>query len=130
MTEPIKAKNPTVRAFIRGLQRLEKEGNDSTLVKLFAEDSNLGNVNLEKPVRGAVGAARFWREYRHTFEKVESNFTSIFEAGDYAVLEWTSKGTLKTGTPVEYRGVSILTLQGNRISDFMAYYDSRHLTAH
>lgn len=124
------ATNNTVQRFIEGLRQLEKDRNADALLKLFGEQCSVGNVQLDKPLTGREGAARFWREYRETFGDVESRFSRIMESDGGASLEWVSTGTLKTGQPVAYRGVSILALEGDSISNFMAYFDSHPFTAH
>lgn len=122
--------NPTVRRFIEGLELLEEKGQAASLLALFSEDCVTGNCHLDEPMRGMEGARQYWHDYRNTFDDIQSRFSRITETGDVAVLEWTSRGTLKTGHPIEYRGVSILTLEGSKISDFIAYFDSKPFTAH
>ena len=39
-------------------------------------------------------------------------------------MEWTGKGELKNGQPIEYRGVSIIEHDGQKVSAFRTYYDS------
>jgi ketosteroid isomerase-like protein len=123
-------RNRTVRAFIEGLGQLEKERNSSALVELFADGCSVANVQLEQPLTGTQGAKRFWHDYRETFSEVESSFSRIIESGSVVVLEWTSRGKLRIGRPIEYRGVSILTLEGGKIARFVAYYDSAPFIAH
>jgi ketosteroid isomerase-like protein len=113
-----------------GLKKLEAEGDAGELLDLFGESSRVSNVQLEKPLECTEGARRFWHDYRHTFDNIESRFTRITEAGEVAVLEWVSAGKLKTGRAIDYKGVSILTLKDGSISDFMAYFDSHVFTAH
>lgn len=124
------AQIPVVRNFIEGLWELERNANSDSLLQVFSDDCSVGNVELDHPLQGTAGAARFWEEYRKTFEQLESRFSRITETEQVAVLEWTTQGKLKTGRDITYRGVSILTLEGNKIIDFMAYFDSRHFTAH
>jgi hypothetical protein len=123
-------RNRTVRAFVAGLERLERERDDSALLNLFADNCSVSNMQLQAPLSGEEGARRFWHDYRETFSEVESTFSRIVETRNTAVLEWTSKGKLRIGRPIEYRGVSILTLDGDKIAAFIAYYDSAPFTAH
>ena len=124
------AKDPTVKAFIEGLRLLEQNESSTQILEQFADNCTVGNVQLDTALEGIEGAKRYWQDYRHTFSDIRSTFDRITEAGQLAVLEWTSTGTLKTGRHISYRGISILTISDNRITDFMAYFDSRHLTAH
>lgn len=125
------SRHEVVKLFMDSLARLEKEGDSGDLLRLFADNCALGNtlVSAER-FQGKDGASRFWSDYRHTFNDIKSEFSRITEAENAAVLEWTSTGTLKTGTPVKYQGVTILTLDNEQIVDFMAYFDSRPLTTH
>ncbi|MDQ6693632.1 MAG: nuclear transport factor 2 family protein [Chloroflexota bacterium] len=128
--ESARAKNQTVQEFIAGLRQLEATGDGAELLRVFSKTCTISNGQMDKELEGRDGAARFWKDYRDTFRDIKSQFTRITEMPGVAVLEWTSSGTLKTGGPIYYRGVSIITLDGDEIVDFMAYFDSRHFTAH
>ncbi len=58
---------------------------------------------------------------------MKSTFRSVFATEEGAALEWTTEGT-SNGDTVSYDGVSILELEGGKISRFMAYFDTRRLT--
>ena len=47
-----------------------------------------------------------------------------------AVLEWTSRGRGRDGQPVDYSGVSVLDLRGDKVRRFRAYFDTRALDEH
>ncbi len=128
--ESARAKNQTVQEFIAGLRQLEATGDGAELLRVFSKTCTISNGQMDKELEGRDGAARFWKDYRDTFRDIKSRFTRITETDRVALLEWTSAGTLKTGGPISYRGVSILTLEGDHITDFMAYFDSRHFVAH
>lgn len=59
---------------------------------------------------------------------MRSEFRNIFadEAG-LAALEWTTEG-ISHGDTVSYDSVSILEIEGDKISRFGAYFDPRRLT--
>jgi len=116
--------------FISALEQLESKGDAGPMLELFADDATLSNVMIETHMKGKEGAQRFWTDYRHSFGDVASKFGRITESEDVIVLEWTSIGSLRTGQPVDYRGCTVLTVSNERIVDFMAYFDSKHLTAH
>ena len=48
----------------------------------------------------------------------------MLDADSGSVLEWVSRGALPDGAPVEYRGVSVLEVEGDRVRKFRTYYDS------
>lgn len=116
----------TTKRFIEALGRLEAARELETIVGLFAEDAEVGNVVSPEKFHGAEGAREFWgAKYRDTFGEVRSTFRNVFVAGDRAALEWTTEGTASDGTPVKYDGVSILEIDGGgRISRFCAYFDA------
>jgi hypothetical protein len=126
----LQPRNRTTQRFIDALSRLEDDGDHSGIAALFADTCRLSNTQLEQPMEGSEGAERYWKRYRHTFKEVKSSFTRITEGNDRAVLEWTSAGTLETGRPIKYTGVTILQLDGDTITDFMAYFDTRPFTEH
>src|SRR5688572_500613 len=129
-TPQLRPRNPTTQRFIDALKRLEQKGEHGEIVSLFSDACRLSNTQLEKPMEGTEGAERYWRQYRNTFKQVKSSFTRITESADRSVLEWTSSVTLETGRPIKYSGVTILQLDGDTITDFMAYFDTRPFTEH
>ena len=112
------------RAFVQCLQSAEASRNVAPLVDLFAEDAIVGSIGLKEPGRGHAAAAEFWAKYLATFRRIRSEFQHTHAAGVLCVLEWRSQGELADGSPIDYRGVSILELIGDRIRRFEAYYDS------
>lgn len=111
--------------FIRALHDAERAGDPGPLVELFTEDATLDSGPQARRQRGRDGARSFWREYLGTFEGVHSDFTHVHETEDAAVLEWRSEGRLRrTGQPIEYRGVSVVEFDGERVKRFATYYDS------
>ncbi len=87
----------------------------------------MGNVSIPETFNGHDGLREFWTSYRSTFGEMKSEFRNVFAAGDRAALEWTTEGT-SNGDTVSYEGVSILEIEGGKVSRFMAYFDSRDLT--
>ena len=118
----------TAKNFIEALGRLETERDLETIVGLFAPDCEVGNVVSPEKFRGRDGAREFWgAKYRDTFGDVRSTFRNVFAAGGRAALEWTTEGTGNDGTPISYEGVSILEIEGGRITRFRAYFDAGSL---
>jgi hypothetical protein len=128
--QQVRPKNRTVQSFIDALNRLEEKGDHTEIAALFGEACRLSNVQLEQPMEGPQGAQRYWRQYRNTFKAVKSQFTRITEGHDRAVLEWITQGTLETGRSIQYAGVTILQIDGDKVTDFMAYFDTRPFTEH
>ena len=118
---------PVAERFMTALQAFESGGDADPLVGLFREDAEC--VSLAHAERGRDGVRRFWEEYRRAFATVRSEFTAALFADAGASLEWTSEGTLPTGAPITYRGVSILEVDGDRVSRFRTYYDSAAFVA-
>lgn len=120
--------------FIEALGRLESERDLESIVSLFAEDCEVGNVVTPEPFRGRDGAREFWgAKYRETFGEVRSTFRNVFAAESFAALEWATEGTANDGTPIRYEGVSVLEIEGESVKRFRAYFDAgalgRQLTA-
>jgi hypothetical protein len=69
-------------------------------------------------------APTFWQQYLAEFDEVSSEFTRVTEAGDEGILEWRSSGRLASGRDIDYRGVSLLTFDGDRVARFATYYDT------
>ena len=108
--------------FAKALQESEAKNDPGPVAGLFAADAELSNLVHQE--RGADGARVFWRKYLDAFGSIRSEFSAVKQADGWALLEWTSTGTLAAGKPVEYRGVSILELAGDKVAKFRTYYDT------
>ena len=108
--------------FMAALQGFEGGGPVDDLAALFADDAELAALTRAEGGRDGVG--RFWEEYRAAFRDVRSEFRAVTVGGGTAVLEWESAGTLPAGSPIRYRGVSVLEVDGGRVRRFRTYYDS------
>lgn len=118
---------PVAERFMRALQAFEADGRPEPLVELFADDAELSNLTHAE--RGRDGARKFWEDYRSAFGSVRSEFTAVTVGDGGAALEWASDGTLPTGAPIRYRGVSVLEVDGDRVRRFRTYYDSAAFVA-
>ncbi|MDF8265957.1 nuclear transport factor 2 family protein [Luteipulveratus flavus] len=95
-----------------------------------------GGAGLRRPeVEGArrqdgADPAEFWEHYLSPLASSATEFISVREAGDEAVLEWQSTGELATGRPIEYAGVSLLTFDDqDKIARFATYFDTAAFVA-
>jgi ketosteroid isomerase-like protein len=111
-----------VSRFISALEALEQSGDESDLVALLEEGATLTNSASPRVFAGRDGAAEFWRSYRGTFGDIRSEFTQVIESGALAALEWTARGTLASGEPAEYGGVTLLEIDDEGIRAFRAYF--------
>lgn len=109
--------------FEKGLQQLEPSGNVEVLAQFFAADAVLGNLGAANDLHGTDVAREFWQRYLGQFREVHSEFFHTMVGDHEVVLEWESKGMLKNGRPIDYRGVSILRLkEDGRVEEFQTYY--------
>jgi ketosteroid isomerase-like protein len=113
--------------FIEALRGTEAERDVETMVALYAEESEVGNVNAPEKFTGPTGAREFWTKYRDTFGQVRSTFRNRIVNETSAALEWTTAGTTANGAPFNYEGVSIIEIEGDRITRFRAYFDPEAL---
>ncbi len=118
----------TVKQFIEALHKLEAERDVEPMAQLYAAEAEVGNIIAPEKFHGPAGAREFWTKYRETFAAVESSFRHCIVSEDCAALEWTTKGTTPSGNAVEYDGVSILEIVGDKIVRFRAYFDSKALS--
>jgi ketosteroid isomerase-like protein len=118
----------TAKRFIEALGKLEDGRELETMVRLYAPDAEVGNVVSPEKFRGPEGAREFWgAKYRDTFGEVRSTFRNVFATETRAALEWTTEGTSADGAPVKYDGVSILEIEGGRVTRFCAYFNAGEL---
>lgn len=110
--------------FVEGLHKLEDARDVETLTALYTDESEIGNVVAPEKFKGQAGAREFWTKYRDTFGEVHSEFRNIFATEDRAALEWHTRGTSTDGANVEYEGVTLLEIEGDRITRSRAYFDA------
>lgn len=115
--------------FMRRLKQAEGSRDVGPLVEVFADDAELLNLAHKGPARGRAGAERFWRDYLDAFKTVRSEFTHTIEGDGGTLLEWESSGELPNGSPIRYRGVSVLEAAGDKVKRFRTYYDSAAFVA-
>ena len=113
--------------FIEALNNLEKNEDAETIVALFSEDAEIGNVTLTESFGGTDGAREFWTNYRKTFGEVGSKFTNKIHSENVSALEWTTTGTSANGGEIQYDGVSVLEFEGEKIKRFFAYFNPAKL---
>ena len=116
--------NHLLERFLAEIEKLETTGHSESLCKLFTDDAEVCSIAFEDVRNGTGAVASFWQEYIGHFKHVRSTFLHKHASGDLAVLEWRSEGELLDGTPIAYRGVTILECRGEQICRFRTYYDS------
>ena len=116
----------TAKKFIDALLKLETERDLETISSLFSDDCDIANVVTENN-RHATDARSFWQSYRDNFGEVKSTFRNQIITENRAALEWDTTGTSSEGHEFEYDGVSILEIEGDRITRFHAYFDPNKL---
>ena len=110
--------------FKKTLRQIEESKDPAALVALFGDDATVDSPARESKLSGRDHVHNFWAEYLGAFSEVRSTFTTEHTIGDTSVLQWHSTGTLPTGRPIHYRGVSIVTFKGYKVATFTTYYDS------
>ena len=111
--------------FAAALRHLEDTGDSSRLRELFAPDPELVRPEVATGDEHAGDVTRFWEKYRSPFSEITTEFIRVAESGGLGVLEWVSHGTLTSGSPIEYRGVSLLYFDDEgRIHRFATYFDT------
>ena len=111
------------------LLEAERSGDPSALLPRFAEGATLARPELDHSHGPTTDAHVFWTAYLAQFSSLHTEFSRVAEAGEIAVLEWTTKGTLATGRPIEYAGVSLLTFgEDDLVVAFATYYDTAAFT--
>jgi hypothetical protein len=95
-----------------------------TITGLFDEAAEVGNVVTNDK---NLDPREFWQSYRDNFDRIESKFRNEIITDSTAALEWTSTGTSSDGKEFQYDGVSILEIDGDKITRFHAYFDANQL---
>ena len=124
MTDESSTESPGQR-FAAALQTFEQSGNTDDIASQYADGAELLRPEVDRTGSSGTDATAFWEAYRDQFWEISTEFTEIQEDGSLAVLEWRSSGSLSTGRPITYAGVSLLTLDGGgQVRRFATYYDT------
>ncbi len=110
--------------FADALHRIDADRDTGPMVELTADDAELMKLDGNHRATGKDGAATFWEDYRNVFGDLETTFTHTVVGEDIAALEWTSTGTLRSGKPFEYNGVTVIQGDDEKVSGVRTYYDS------
>lgn len=113
--------------FKEALWKVELDRDVEPMLAVLSEDCEVGNVAVTETFHGQDEAREFWTQYRKTFDEMKSSFRNVFATDGRAALEWTTEGT-EEGKTISYEGVSILEIEGDKVTRFMAYFDAAHLT--
>ena len=112
-------------AFATALHDLESGGDVDAFVSVFADDVELHRPETQQQLDGIEGARAFWKQYLGMFGEISSDFSRVVD-GPVGVLEWTSTGTLASGAPITYTGVSLLDFDdAGKVSRFATYFDTQ-----
>ena len=110
--------------FADALHRIDADRDTGPMVELTADDAELMKLDSNHQATGKDGAKTFWEDYRNVFGDLETTFTHTVVGEDIAALEWTSTGTLRSGRPFEYNGVTVIQGDDETVSGVRTYYDS------
>jgi len=110
--------------FEAALHALDESGDPSDLLERFADGAELHRPEVDHQT-STKDAEAFWKAYRTQFDELTTEFTHRAETDEHAALEWETKGRLSAGRDITYRGVSLLTFDGNgSVTRFATYYDT------
>ncbi len=110
--------------FADALHRIDADRDTGPMVELTADDAELMKLDGNHQASGKEGAKTFWEDYRNVFGDLETTFTHTVVGEDSAALEWTSTGTLRSGKPFEYNGVTVIQGDDEKVTGVRTYYDS------
>jgi limonene-1,2-epoxide hydrolase len=114
--------------FIKALNAVETNGNLQEMTRLFSENCQIWNVMMNEPMIGTEGAQKFWDQYKKTFQHIHSDFTHRAEGERTVVLEWNSVGNMPQDQKINYSGATIFEHDGNKITSFRSYFDTKSVT--
>ena len=110
--------------FTAALHTIDSDRDVAPMLELTGDDAELMKLDERNETSGKDGAQTFWEDYRNVFGDLETTFTSSVIGETSAALEWTSTGTLRSGKPFTYKGVTVIEGDEERLSGVRTYYDS------
>lgn len=117
----------TARRFMAALSELEQSGDTGPMAQLFTDDAPVESIDGMGPRQGKDGIMALFTTYRDQFEEVATTFTRVTESSSGAALEWRTSATVRDGRHVDYTGMTVIDLDGDRVSGFRTCYDSAAL---
>lgn len=120
--------NNRTQHFASALHDLESDGDLDAFLAIFADDVELHRPETRQHLDGVSGARSFWQQYLAAFDHISSDFSRVVD-GELGVLEWIATGSLSSGTPITYAGVSILDFdEAGKVTRFATYFDTQAFT--
>ena len=110
--------------FTAALHTIDSDRDVAPMLELTGDDAELMKLDERNETSGKDGAKTFWEDYRNVFGDLETTFTGSVIGETSAALEWTSTGTLRSGSPFTYRGVTVIEGDEDRLTGVRTYYDS------
>ena len=110
--------------FTAALHTIDSDRDVAPMLELTGDDAELMKLDERNETSGKDGAKTFWEDYRNVFGDLETTFTGSVIGETSAALEWTSTGTLRSGSPFTYRGVTVIEGDEERLTGVRTYYDS------
>jgi ketosteroid isomerase-like protein len=117
--------DPRARAFVAALRRFEQDADPTPLTELFAAGATAMRLDARGERTDVTG---FWTEYRTQFRELSTTFVNAIEGEHQVALEWTTTATLTDDRPLDYRGVTVIDLDGDEIVALRTYYDTAAFT--
>lgn len=120
-------RDETTRQFIAALRHLEQKRDLGPMAGLFTDEAEVTSIDGHGPRYGPDGITALFDEYLRQFDEVRTTFTQVTEGENHAALEWSTDAVRAGGHPVTYTGVTIIDLDGDRVTGFRTVYDSAAL---
>ena len=120
-------RDETTRQFIAALRHLEQKRDLEPMGSLFTDEAPVSSIDGHGTRYGPDGITALFDEYLRQFDEVRTTFTQVTEGENHAALEWSTDAVRAGGHPVTYTGVTIIDLDGDRVTGFRTVYDSAAL---
>ena len=120
-------RDETTRQFIAALRHLEQKRDLEPMAALFTDEAEVTSIDGHGTRTGPDGIKALFEEYLRQFDEVRTTFTQVTEGENHAALEWTTAAVRAGGHDVSYTGVTIIDLDGDRVTGFRTVYDSAAL---
>lgn len=120
-------RDETTRHFIAALRHLEQKRDLEPMGALFTDEAEVTSIDGHGPRYGPDGIKALFGEYLRQFDEIRTTFTQVTEGENHAALEWSTNAVRAGGHGVTYTGVTIIDLDGDRVTGFRTVYDSAAL---
>ncbi len=115
----------TISEYFAALNNLDR----ARYLACFAEGAALSDPYGGPLLEGHAGLNKFFDGMERTWQSFDMQPTDAFAAADRVAVPWKAEAVALSGKQAHFAGVNVFTLDGDKISRLVGYWDFRAMVA-